>query len=44
MFFILIIFNLIWKGMILMNNNNDKFIKVSYELLDMIDETKEYEL
>ena len=31
--------------MILMNNNNnDKFIKVSYELLDMIDETKEYEL
>ena len=27
-----------------MNNNNDKFIKVSYELLDMIDETKEYEL
>ena len=27
-----------------MINNNEKFIKVSYELLDMIDETKEYEL
>ena len=24
-----------------MNNNSDKFMKVSYELLDMIDETKE---
>lgn len=27
-----------------MNNNSDKFMKVSYELLDMIDETKEYQL
>ena len=26
------------------NNNSEKFMKVSYELLDMIDETKEYEL